>query len=79
MDQANTMRTERSLSEAAFLRYGFHLVYQLVEGITRKIYILVLPHILSKEAYGSGEHNETRAMPLQSRISEIRLPLGVMS
>ena len=33
------MRSERSLSETAFLRYGFHYVNVLVEGITRKIYI----------------------------------------
>ena len=40
MYQANTMRSERSLSETAFLRYGFHYVNVIVEGITRKIYIL---------------------------------------
>ena len=34
------MRSERSLSETAFLRYGFHYVNVLVEGITHKIYIL---------------------------------------
>ena len=35
--------------------------------------------MLSKDSYGSGEHNEIRAKPLRNRISEIRLPLGVMS
>ena len=119
------MRPEGSLSETAFLRHGFHYVNVLVEGITRKIYIvdghtssqkirmdqvntmrperslscsriseirLPLcecvhgrhnsqnihiggPHIISKDAYGSGEHNETRAKPLRKRISETRLPL----
>ena len=40
MDQENTMRSEPALYDAASLSYGLHLVYQLVEGITRKIYIL---------------------------------------
>ena len=40
MDQGNTMRPEPALYGAAFLSYGRHYVYQLVEGITRKIYIL---------------------------------------
>ena len=40
MDQANTMRPERSLSDAAFLRYASTRCYELVEAITRKIYIL---------------------------------------
>ena len=40
MDQGNTMRPEPALYDAAFLSYGLHYVYQLVERITRKIYIL---------------------------------------
>ena len=40
MDQGNTMRPEQALYDAASLSYAFHKVYQLVEGITRKIYIL---------------------------------------
>ena len=40
MDQVNTMRSERSLSETAFLRYGFNYVNVFMEGITHKIYIL---------------------------------------
>ena len=40
MDQENTMRSELALYDAASLSYGLHYVYQLVEGITRKKYIL---------------------------------------
>ena len=41
MDQGNTMRPEPALYKAAFMSYGLHNLYQLVEGITRKeIYIL---------------------------------------
>ena len=40
MDQGNTMQPEPAPYDAAFLSYGLHYVYQLVEGITRKIYIL---------------------------------------
>ena len=40
MDQENTMRSELALYDVASLSYGLHHVYQLVEGITRKIYIL---------------------------------------
>ena len=40
MDQGNTMRPEPALYDAAFQSYAFHKVYKLVEGITRKIYIL---------------------------------------
>ena len=40
MDQENTMRSELPLYDAASLSYGLHYVYQLVEGITRKKYIL---------------------------------------
>ena len=40
MDQGNTMRPKPALNDAASLSYAFHYVYQLVEGITRKIYIL---------------------------------------
>ena len=40
MDQENTMRPEPALYKAAFMSYGLHYVYQLVERITRKIYIL---------------------------------------
>ena len=41
MDQGNTMRPKPALYNAAFMSYGLHKVYQLVEGITRKeIYIL---------------------------------------
>ena len=35
------------------------------------------PHIHSKHAYGSGEHDATRASPLQSSIYELPPPLGV--
>ena len=35
------------------------------------------PHIHSKVAYGSGEHDAIRASPLWRRISELRPPLGV--
>ena len=34
------MRTEQARYDAAFMSYGLHQEYQLVEGITRKIYIL---------------------------------------
>ena len=34
------MRSEPALYDAASLSHGLHQVYQLVEGITRKIYIL---------------------------------------
>ena len=40
MDQGNTMLPEPVLYDAAFLSYGLHYVYQLVERLTRKIYIL---------------------------------------
>ena len=41
MDQLNTIVPEPALYKAAFMSYGLHKVYQLVEGITRKeIYIL---------------------------------------
>ena len=40
MDQGNTMLPEPALYKTAFMTYAFHYVYQLVEGITRKIYIL---------------------------------------
>ena len=40
MDQGNTMLPEPALYKAAFMCYGLHYVYQLVEGITRKKYIL---------------------------------------
>ena len=40
MDQGNTMRLKPALYDAASLSYAFHKVYKLVEGITRKIYIL---------------------------------------
>ena len=40
MDQGNTMLPEPALYDATFLIYGLHYVYQLVESITRKIYIL---------------------------------------
>ena len=40
MDQENTIRPELALYDAASLSYGLHYVYQLVEGITRKINIL---------------------------------------
>ena len=40
MDQENTMRSELALYEVASLSYGLHHVYQLVEGITCKEYIL---------------------------------------
>ena len=41
MDQGNTMQPKPALYNAAFMSYGLHKVYQLVEGITRKeIYIL---------------------------------------
>ena len=41
MDQGNTMPPKPALYNAAFMSYGLHWVYQLVEGITRKeIYIL---------------------------------------
>ena len=35
------------------------------------------PHIHSKDAYGTGEHDATRASPLRRRISELQPPLGV--
>ena len=34
------MRPKPALYDAAFLSYAFHYVYQSVEGITRKKYIL---------------------------------------
>ena len=40
MDQENTIRSELALYDAASLSYGLHYVYQLVEGITCKRYIL---------------------------------------
>ena len=40
MDQGNTMLPEPALYKAAFMSYGRNYVYQLVEGITRKKYIL---------------------------------------
>ena len=40
MDQGNTMRSEPGLYDAAFMSYGLHYVYLLVERITRKIFIL---------------------------------------
>ena len=40
MEQGNTMRPEPALYDAAFLSYSLPLGVQLVEGITRKIYIL---------------------------------------
>ena len=40
MDQENTIRSELALYDAASLSYGLHYVYQLVEGITCKKYIL---------------------------------------
>ena len=43
MEQGNTMRPEPALYDAAFQSYAFHVHstrYKLVEGITRKIYIL---------------------------------------
>ena len=40
MDQGNTILPEPALYDAAFLSYGLHYVYQLVECITLKIYIL---------------------------------------
>ena len=40
MDQGNTMRPKPALYDAASRSYAFHYVYQIVEGITRKKYIL---------------------------------------
>ena len=40
MDQGNTMLPEPALYDAAFLSYGLHYVYQLVERLTHKRYIL---------------------------------------
>ena len=40
MDQGNTMLPEQALYDAAFISYGLHYLYHLVEGITRKIYFL---------------------------------------
>ena len=40
MGLGNTMRPEPALYNAAFQSYTFHQVYKLVEGITRKIYVL---------------------------------------
>ena len=34
MDQGNTMLPEPALYDAAFLSYGLHYVYQLVERLT---------------------------------------------
>ena len=40
MDQGNTMRPEPAVYDAASMSYGLHYVYQVLERITRKIYIL---------------------------------------
>ena len=40
MDQGNTMLPEPTLYIPAFMSYGLKQGYQLVESITRKIYIL---------------------------------------
>ena len=40
IDQGNTMRPKPVLYNAAFMSYGLHKVYQLVEGITRTLKIL---------------------------------------
>ena len=40
MDQGNTKGPEPAVYDAAFMSYGLHYVYQVLERITRKIYIL---------------------------------------
>ena len=62
------MRPEPALNDAAFLKYGLHYVYQLVEGITRKIYIQEVHTSTQKMHIDPGEHDATRASPLRSRI-----------
>ena len=64
IDQGNTMLPEPALYKAAFISYGLHYVYQLMERITRKKIHSKGPHIHSKVAYGSGEHDAIRASPL---------------
>ena len=40
MDLANKLKPELDLYDAAFTRYCLHLVYQLVERITRDIHMV---------------------------------------
>ena len=76
MDQGNTMQPEPAL---------YDRIYELrpplgvpVSGRHNSQNIHSRgPHIHSKDAYGSGEHDATQASPLRRRISELRLPLGV--
>ena len=74
MDQGNTMRPEPAL-------YVYELRPPLGVPVSGRHNSQNIhsrgPHIHSKVAYGSGEHDATRASPLQSRIYELRPPLGV--
>ena len=74
MDQGNTMRPELALYDAAFLSYGLPLGVPVSGRHNSQNIHSRGPHIHSKDAYGSVEHDATRASPLQRRIPELHLP-----
>ena len=77
MDQGNTTRPEPALYNAAFQSYGLPLGVQVSGRHNSQNIHSRGPHIHSKDAYGTGEQDATRASPLRRRISELRPPLGV--
>ena len=54
MDHGNTMRPKPALYDAASRSYGLHYVYQLVERIIRKIYILEVHTSIQKMRMDQG-------------------------
>ena len=77
MDQGNTMRPKPALYDAASLSYGLPLGVPISGRHNSQNIHSRRPHIHSKDAYGSEEHDATRASALRSRICELRPPLGV--
>ena len=67
------MRPEPALYDAAFLSYGLNYVYQLVEGITRKIYILEVHTSTQKMRMDQG--NTMRPEPALYAAAFIRYAL----